>query len=131
MRNAKQRARYVYLKMTTAFTGSCSNPMRLGVEDGRVQDSQITVSSFMGESNSEIAVRLNRPNIDGLYAGAWRAANADQNPWVQVDFLRPVTITGVITQGRENRDHWVTTYELACSDDGITWTNDGTVGGSD
>ena len=89
------------------------------------------MSSFIGKYNYQIAARLNLQSIPGVFGGSWRADNGDQNPWIQVDFLRPVTVTGIITQGRSGSDQWVTTYKLAYSDDGITWTNDGTVGGLD
>ncbi len=113
--------------VAVAFTGSCSNPTRLGLENGRVQDSQITVSTSLGLYNTGAAGRLNLPSIPGVFGGGWRTENDDPNRWIQVDFLRPVTVTGVITQGRNNKDQWVKTYKLAYSDDGITWTSDGTV----
>ena len=40
--------------------------------------------------------------------------------WIQVDFLTPVQVTGVITQGRgpsSRNEHWVETYEILYGDD--------------
>ena len=100
------------------------NPIRLGLEDGRVQDSQMTASSHQGTNLEAPSGRLNSPAISGRYGGGWRAGRDDPNPWIMVDFLRPVTVTGIITQGRDARDQWVTQYDLAYSDDSITWIED-------
>ena len=94
------------------------------MEDGRIQDSQLSVSTYQGGINSEKSARLNMPAITGVSGGAWRADIEDSNPWIQVDFLRPVTVTGVITQGRDAKDQWVTKYKIKYSDDGITWAKD-------
>ncbi|XP_038060524.1 lactadherin-like [Patiria miniata] len=59
-------------------------------------------------------------------ATAWCNAGArDTNPWIQVDFSCSVVITGVITQGRgnRNRNQWVTEFKVAFSDDGQEWTD--------
>ena len=63
------------------------------------------------------AGRLNVPKIPSVSSGAWRAEHGDNTPWIQVDFLRPVTVTGVITQGRANADQWATTYVVKYRDD--------------
>ena len=97
------------------------NPIRLGVANGRVQNSQITASSFNAGGTKSFYGRLDGVPTSGNQA-IWRANNQDSNPWIQVDFLRPVTVTGILTQGRKDQNHYVTEYELKYSDDGILWT---------
>ncbi|CAB3981800.1 Hypothetical predicted protein [Paramuricea clavata] len=111
--------------VAVVFVGSCSNPIRLGLEDGRIQDSQITVKSSASSKLDGKASRLNLPKIPGLYSGAWRAEHGDNSPWIQVDFLRPVTVTGVITQGRPGNDQWVKTFKVKYRDDAsMSWKQD-------
>ena len=100
----------------------CSSPIQLGVANGRVQDSQITASSYTGNNLKAFHGRLNSGPIPKRSAGSWRAGLEDSKPWIQVDFLRPVTVTGVLTHGREGKDQYVKRYELKYSDDGIAWT---------
>ncbi|CAB4033489.1 Hypothetical predicted protein, partial [Paramuricea clavata] len=107
---------------------SCSNPIRLGLEDGRIQDSQISVKSSASTLLGGKAGRLNLPKTPGVSSGAWRAIHGDNTPWIQVDFLRPVTVTGVITQGRINNDQWVKTFKVKYRDDAsMTWKQDSKV----
>ena len=103
--------------VTVVFIGACSNPIRLGVEDGRVQDSQLSAVNYAGTLMKANAGRLNLPKTPGISSGAWRAEHGVKFPWIQVDFLRPVTVTGVITQGRTNSDQWVKTYLVKYKDD--------------
>ena len=104
------------------FLGVCSSPIQLGVANGRVQDSQITASSYTGNNLQAFHGRLNSGPIPKRSAGSWRADLKDSRPWIQVDFLRPVTVTGVLTHGREDKDQFVRKYDLKYSDDGMAWT---------
>lgn len=49
---------------------------------------------------------------------------------LQFNFEGKRTITGIYTQGRRHAAQWVTSYTVAYSNDGLTWThilnNDGT-----
>lgn len=54
-----------------------------------------------------------------LLKNAWIARTADQNQWLQVKFVQRVEIRRVATQGRPNSDHWVTSYMLNYSSDGL------------
>ena len=107
--------------MIVSYLGLCSNPVRLGLQNGRVQDSQITASSYISSNLKPFNGRLNAVPIQGRSSGAWRSDLKDKNPWIQVDFLRPVTVTGILTQGRKGNDQYVTKYDLKYSDDGKTW----------
>ena len=81
----------------------CVSP--LGMEDGRIKDSQITATSVLkGRSPSPWLARLNRniprwgawcPDITG---GKITEKNYDQ--YIQIDLLNLTKITGIATQGR-------------------------------
>ena len=51
----------------------------------------------------------------------WCPASYDRAPWIQVDFLSRVYITGVITQGGGDQRGWVSRYLVTYSDDGQKW----------
>lgn len=42
--------------------------------------------------------------------------------WIQVDFLKPQYISGVLTQGLPDVDKWTTKYYVSTSKDGMTFT---------
>jgi hypothetical protein len=74
------------------------------MEDGRIKDSHITVSSFIRTADGEQA-RLHQnipkwgawcPDVSG---GKIRGKNYDQH--IQIDLLNLTKITGIATQGRE------------------------------
>ena len=48
--------------------------------------------------------------------GSWIAADDDSDPWLQVDFIVNVTISGIATQGEDEGEAWVTSYELSYGD---------------
>ncbi|XP_035673647.1 uncharacterized protein LOC118414024 [Branchiostoma floridae] len=96
---------------TNIFRG-CSEP--LGMEDGRILDQQITASSSMGRNGTlPYQGRLNG-------WGAWWAdtisdSNLGSNEWFQVDLLKPMYVTGLMTQGV--RKGFIITYKLLYSND--------------
>ncbi|XP_049762052.1 lactadherin isoform X1 [Elephas maximus indicus] len=97
----------------------CSMP--LGMEGGAIADSQISASSvylgFMGMQRwaPELA-RLHRTGI----VNAWTASNYDKSPWIQVNLLRKMWVTGVVTQGasRVGSAEYLRTFKVAYSLDG-------------
>ncbi|XP_036041296.1 lactadherin isoform X2 [Onychomys torridus] len=98
---------------------SCST--KLGMEGGAIADSQISASSvyvgFMGLQRwgPELA-RLHRTGI----VNAWTASNYDSKPWIQVNLLRKMRVSGVMTQGasRAGRAEYLKTFKVAYSLDG-------------
>jgi hypothetical protein len=52
---------------------------------------------------------------------AWCAASNDLNQWIQMDTGQVKVINGVVTQGRQDYDQWVTSYFIETSSDGNTW----------
>ncbi|XP_038060463.1 lactadherin-like [Patiria miniata] len=101
---------------------SCSVEGPLGMEDGCIPDERITASSFFRNSASHAPPRA-RLNIQGYAEGWCYDDSTDNSPWIQVDFVGIVTITGLITQGRGDANFWVTEYQVTYSDDGQSWNN--------
>ena len=96
---------------------------KLGMEDGRITDSQITASSELGFEEAAFNARLNS-QVTSNRSGAWTTGNQDQNPWIQAR-VNARWITGIMTQGRNNPgslEQWVTQYKVQYSNDGTTWT---------
>ena len=83
------------------------------MESGDIDNSQIQVSS---ESSSTPKVRLS----DSL---GWSAAASDSSPWIKVEFLALVEVTGVITKGGPGGGGWVTKYQLSYDDVEKSYTN--------
>ncbi|XP_025293230.1 lactadherin isoform X2 [Canis lupus familiaris] len=116
-----------YCLCPQGFTGLICNEtekacaMPLGMETGSIADSQISASSvhlgFMGLQRwaPELA-RLHRTGI----VNAWTASNYDKNPWIQVNLMRKMRVTGVVTQGasRAGSAEYLKTFKVAYSVNG-------------
>ena len=104
----------------------CVSP--LGMEDGRIKDSQITASSVLKEKTPyPWLARLNR-NIGGW--GAWcpdrtggkiNEKNYDQ--YIQIDLVNLTEITGIATQGRSylGGREYAEDYKISYRRDGGIW----------
>ena len=96
------------------FYTECDEVRALGMETGDVTDGQITASSFysgQGVLNSWKG-RLNNDDY-------WATEDSDPtNPWIQVDLLRDIVVTGIITQGSAHDDYseWVTWLQIQYGD---------------
>lgn len=104
---------------SVVFLGAlCSTP--LGLRNGRLRNNKITASS---EYNVYHSARLGRlgHHKRGRYVGAWCAKHNNKNQWLKVDFGRPMKITKIATQGRQDAAQWVTYYRVSSSLDGIHW----------
>ncbi|XP_059808882.1 EGF-like repeat and discoidin I-like domain-containing protein 3 isoform X1 [Hypanus sabinus] len=96
----------------------------LGMQGGAIEDNQITASSthlgFLGLKRwrPELA-RLNNKGI----VNAWSMATFDHNPWFQVDLLRKMRITGVVTQGAlaVGVPEYIKAFKIAYSFNGISF----------
>ncbi|XP_072033086.1 uncharacterized protein [Amphiura filiformis] len=99
-------------------TASCIQA--LGLETGEITDAQLSATTQRGTFFSVFNARLNL--ITGFTnAGGWSAFTNDANQWVQVNLLSQKEVTGVITQGRQDADEWVTRYRVQYSVDAINW----------
>ncbi|XP_035673292.1 uncharacterized protein LOC118413829 [Branchiostoma floridae] len=93
----------------------------LGMESGAIPDGHLTASTSWGSSGHD-ASKARLHSQEG--AGAWCAAQNNNQQWLQVDVGAETTVAGVITQGRSSNT-WlqrVTSYKLRFSRDGITWS---------
>ena len=93
---------------------------KLGVEIGYVTDDQLQSSSDLSEGAGKQQWRLNQVPEPGV-PGGWVALHSDKQPWLQIDLYKPTAITGVIVQGREDEDQWVTSYKVQTCLDGTSW----------
>lgn len=94
----------------------------LGMENGEITDAQISASS---EWNSLLAATLARLHIKGTSerGGGWTPLTLDLDKWLQVDLgNQKINVTGVATQGRNDIDFWVKTYNLQFSNNGENFT---------
>ncbi|EGW12021.1 Lactadherin, partial [Cricetulus griseus] len=99
---------------------SCTST--LGMEGGAIANSQISASSvyvgFLGVQRW--GPELARLHSSGL-VNAWTASDYDSKPWIQVNLLRKMRVSGVITQGasRAGRAEYLKTFKVAYSLDGL------------
>jgi hypothetical protein len=54
-------------------------------------------------------------------SSAWCSGTNDLNQWIEMDAGQSKVINGVVTQGRQNKNQWVTSYFIQVSIDGVTW----------
>ena len=104
------------------FISACTDPHPLGMGDGRIRDSQLTASSVWGNDSvghGPANARLNYPAGQG--AGAWVAGSNDVHQWIQVDLLMSKMVYGIVLQGREEHQQWVTKYKVQYIDGGLVW----------
>lgn len=103
----------------THCESSCISP--LGMQTGAIANSQISASSmhlgFMGLQRW--APELARLHHTGI-VNAWTSSNYDRNPWIQVNLMRKMRVTGVVTQGasRAGSAEYLKTFKVAYSTDG-------------
>lgn len=86
----------------------------LGLEDYRIQDSQLTASSKHLDNYGPKDGRLHGPR-------AWVAAQASHGQWFQVDFMREVKVTEIWTQGRNHAFQFSKSYHVSYSLDAVTF----------
>ena len=89
------------------------------MEKGQIPDGNITASSERFYTHHAFQGRLNfKVDEAKVKRGAWTACKTDGYQWLQVDLGSQFTrVTGVATQGREDRDRWVTKYKLQYSNE--------------
>ena len=102
---------------------SCQEP--LGMEDGKIADSQISASSEYNENHGAANARLNR-QAHMNRKGGWCANQKDNNlnmsdQWIQVMFAKPTWVTGVLIQGRQDYPQWVKKYKVEYSNYMENW----------
>ena len=96
----------------------------LGMKDGSILDSQITASTTWPDPNvghGPSNARLDRPT-DGGTTGAWSAEVQNVIQWMKADLGTVKYVSGIVLQGRQDSDQWVTEYKVQYSYDDETWT---------
>ncbi|XP_038077219.1 lactadherin-like [Patiria miniata] len=88
------------------------------MENGQILDHHLSSSSsWNSQTHGPQRARLNqRADPELGLAGGWRAdtgSSATGETWIQVDFAQWTNLTGVITQGREDKSEWVTQFKVS------------------
>ncbi|XP_069749438.1 coagulation factor V-like isoform X2 [Narcine bancroftii] len=98
------------------YNSNCREP--LGLATGRIADSQITASGYIGKWTPQLA-RLHQSG----FTNAWRGKGS--RPWIQVDLKKIMLIHGIITQGARHyfRHIFVDQFYISYSLDTYTWKN--------
>ncbi|XP_054708363.1 hemocytin-like [Uloborus diversus] len=96
----------------------CIEPM--GFENHQLPNTLITVSSSDGDESGASRIRLNT-HKEGNAPGGWVPASYDYQPVVLIDFYGKRNLTGILTQGREDKDMWIMSYKVMYSLDNINW----------
>ena len=85
----------------------------LGLESGKVSDSQLSASSHFPNSLSPSEGRLNNKKAWCTYLS---------NQYLQIDLLKVRHVSALATQGYKGFFHnYVKTYEIQYSYDGVKW----------
>ena len=100
---------------------TCLYPQALGMANYLIQDAQLTSSTSKDQTTRAVNARLNLTAVVGEKTGAWIALDTDLQPWLRVDFIANVTITAISTQGREDANEWVASYEISFSMDSTNY----------
>lgn len=113
-------AELVWFRLTWARTiflpsaRPCASPV--GLQSKAVRNTAITASSWKNKFNGPYLARLHLTR-NGRYMGAWMTTIRNSNQWLQVALGRPMTITGIATQGNPDTNQWVRQYVVAFSQD--------------
>ncbi|XP_054443772.1 coagulation factor V isoform X1 [Pteronotus mesoamericanus] len=109
------------LELQGCETNGCSTP--LGMESGKIENSQITASSFKKSWwGGTWEPSLGRLNAQGR-VNAWQAKANNNKQWLQVDLLKIKKITAIVTQGCKSfsTEMYVKSYAIYYSDQGEEW----------
>lgn len=64
----------------------------------------------------EFLIAVQGPGYD-----AWCAFTTNDQQHIQLDFTRKTRVTGILTYGRSQKQHWITKYLLQFSNDELIW----------
>lgn len=95
----------------------------VGLQDGRVLDSQLSASSFYENFYIGSGKTVHtKPQYSRLYnTRAW-CASGGRNHYIQVDLTQTLILTGIATQGFSGvNDYFVKTFRVVYSRDGAKW----------
>ena len=96
----------------------CAAP--LGMENGTIQDSDITASSKYSYYTGPEKARLHMKEMsDGTYRAGWTPKTSDDRQWIEINLKKVVKITKIATQGGYYNNNyyysygWVTSFSLS------------------
>uniref|UniRef100_A0AAR5PSZ2 F5/8 type C domain-containing protein n=1 Tax=Dendroctonus ponderosae TaxID=77166 RepID=A0AAR5PSZ2_DENPD len=101
---------FEYLTTQLPKVAHCDDEM--GLRNGSMVDQQISVSSEASQAVGKTHIRLNSES-------SWQPLSDSTTEWVQLDFLEPRDITGIVSKG--GKKGWVTTYAVKYSHNGKDW----------
>ena len=104
------------------------------MKDGRITDRQLSASSeYLGEGvNRHFSANYARldlvaaptEDLSAWHCGCWAVQTIDVNQWIEVNFgVDSRSVTGVILQGRDHDEQWVTKYKVSYSNNNgvVNW----------
>uniref|UniRef100_G1PBL7 Coagulation factor V n=1 Tax=Myotis lucifugus TaxID=59463 RepID=G1PBL7_MYOLU len=109
------------LELQGCEINGCSTP--LGMESGKIEDAQITASSFKKSWWRDYwEPSRARLNAQGR-VNAWQAKANNNKQWLQIDLLKIKKITAIVTQGCKSlsSEMYVRSYAVHYSDQGVEW----------
>ena len=106
--------RYFFVLLVT----ECAAP--LGMENGTIQDSDITASSAYNDKTGPEKARLHMKEEmrDGKYRAGWLAETNDVGQWIEINLKQVMKVTKIATQGgyyskSQYFYNWVTSFSLS------------------
>ena len=90
----------------------CAAP--LGMENGTIQDSDITASSVAHKNDSgpeRARLYMEEKMSDGTYNAGWGPNVSDDRQWIEINLKQVMKVTKIATQGGYYR--WVTSFSLS------------------
>nr|CAB3263783.1 lactadherin-like [Phallusia mammillata] len=99
---------------------------KLGLKTHYIPDGAITASSYwrpdVDDFHAPKWARLDQAFIPNVSVGSWFSGQQIiANQWIEVALGKATTITGVITQGRDSLDQWVTEFKVSYLAADLTW----------
>lgn len=105
------------MKLCLTFSLLCfstaKNSVEVGLEDGKIPNRAFTSSSKWDKYHRADRARLNTV-ANKRHRGAW-SSRKNKRQWIQVKLGHKTRITGVVTQGRQDANQWVTSYSISYS----------------
>ncbi|EDO29729.1 predicted protein [Nematostella vectensis] len=93
-----------------------------GMKNKVIPDGVISASTMWDNRHRPQRSRLDTV-ADSRGTGAWSSRVNDKNQWLQIAFGGITKITGIITQGRQDYDQWVTEYKVEYSENESDFTS--------
>jgi len=85
-------------------------------ERGRTRNFEMTASSELDG--------LHKAGYSRLYGiNSWCSSSVSPPQYLEADFGKVITVTGIATQGDNKVDKWVTSYAISYGYDKQTWFN--------